>query len=188
MRKCGYLVTVAFATIVGLTASSAQTGPYKLPSASMNPTFIPGTIVNVVKYDAGAQPAPGDVIAFRVPSDMKTVFLFRVVGIGGDKVQVIKGALHINGDAIKREQIADFADTDEGKPISVKQWRETPPGGASYNVIHLFPSGPFDNTAVVTVPAGHVFVLGDSRHNARDSRDASVGMIPLANVIGRVVK
>ena len=188
MRKCGYPVAVAVAIMLGLTASWAQTGPYKLPSASMNPTFTPGRIVNVVKHGPSAQPTPGDVIAFRVPSDMKTVFLFRVVGTTGDKVQVVKGVLHINGVAIKREQIADFADTDEGKPISVKQWRETLPGGAAYNVIHLYPSGPFDNTGVITVPAGHVFVLGDSRHNARDSRDTSVGMIPLANVVGRVAK
>jgi signal peptidase I len=182
------IVVAAFAIAGCVSAALAQTGTYKIPSGSMKPTLMPGDVVNVAKYPAGTQPARGDLIAFRLPSDTKTVFIMRVVGLAGDKVQVVGGALQINGEAVKREQIADFADTLDGKPHPVKRWRETLTGSLAHETIDLVPNGPLDNTAAVTVPAGHVFVLGDNRDNARDSRDPSIGTIPLDHVNGRVSK
>jgi signal peptidase I len=69
----------------------------------------------------------------------------------------------------------------------VKRWRETLPEGASYETLDCVDRGFYDNTNVFTVPAGHLFVLGDNRDNSTDSRVLSaVGYIPLENVIGRV--
>jgi signal peptidase I len=183
-----HLALGAVAIAIGISAALAQTGRFEFPSGSMKPTILPGAIVNVVSYASGAQPARGDLIAFHTSAQPRTVHLMRVVGVGGDKVQVVNGALQLNGEPVKREPIADFADTDDGTPQAVKQWHETLPGGAAYNVIELVPHGPFDNTALMIVPPGHVFVLGDNRENVRDSRDPGVGMIPLANVNGRVAK
>jgi hypothetical protein len=69
----------------------------------------------------------------------------------------------------------------------VKRWRETLPEGASYETLDCVDTGFYDNTNIFTVPAGHLFVLGDNRDNSTDSRILSaVGYIPVENVIGRV--
>lgn len=188
MQFMKLLFLTGLAIAAGASLACAQTGAYKIPSGSMKPTLMPGDVVNVAKYPAGTQPARGDLIAFRLPSDAKIVFIMRIVGLAGDKVQVVGGALQVNGEAVKREQIADFADTLDGKPHAVKRWRETLAGGLAHETIDLVPNGPLDNTAAVTVPAGHVFVLGDNRDNARDSRDPGIGTIPLDHINGRVVK
>ena len=100
-----------------------------------------------------------------------------------------QGELYINGTAVKRERMEDFEASDPcgGGPPKVKRWRETLPEGASYETLDCVDRGFYDNTNVFTVPAGHLFVLGDNRDNSTDSRVlTSVGYIPLENVIGRV--
>jgi signal peptidase I len=174
---------------VGPPASAQESaGRFTIPSRSMQPTLMPGTTHAAVKYAKGATPARGDLIVFRVPKDPKTNFVFRVVGLPGERIQMMNGLLHINGEAVKREPMDDFVDKDEGETIRVKRWRETLPGGVSHETIDLTDKGPFDNTEVFTVPAGSLFVMGDSRDNAQDSRLPHIGPIPLANVVGRIVR
>jgi signal peptidase I len=129
------------------------------------------------------------VIVFRLPKDNSTDYVKRVVGLPGDRIQMKEGELHINGTPVKRERVADFEESDPcgGGPPKVKRWRETLPEGASYETLDCVDRGFYDNTNVFTVPAGHLFVLGDNRDNSTDSRVlTSVGYIPLENVIGRV--
>ena len=101
---------------------------------------------------------------------------------------MIGGALVINGQPVKRERIADYEALDAfDRPVKVAQYAETLPGGATFPVIERDGDrGFWDNTVVYTVPAGHVFTLGDNRDNSSDSRDLqSVGYIPVRNLIGR---
>jgi signal peptidase I len=137
----------------------------------------------------GSDPVRGDVIVFRLPKDISTSYVKRVVGLPGDRIQMKDGALHINGAAVRREPVADVEGSDlcGGGPAKVKRWRETLPEGASYETLDCLDRGFYDDTNVFTVPAGHLFVLGDNRDNSTDSRVlAAVGYIPLQNVIGRV--
>jgi signal peptidase I len=177
------LVATPFATAPGLAQELAAR--YILPSGSMKPTLLPQTTLSAFKYPSGAAPARGDIIAFRLTSNPQTVFLMRVVGLPGERIQMVDGVLQINGEPVKREQMPDFADTEDGKTIQVKRWRETLPNGVSYTTLELPYNKQSDNTEVYEVPADNYFMMGDNRHNSTDSRFPQVGFVPFENFVGR---
>jgi signal peptidase I len=68
------------------------------------------------------------------------------------------------------------------------QFQETLPGGRSYRVLDQGYAPAADDTPVYTVPAGHVFLMGDNRDDSMDSRFASgIGFVPLENLEGRAI-
>ena len=178
--------------------------PFSLPARSMAPTLLQGDYVFVSKFSYGytryslpfspplfsgrifaSEPKRGDVVVFRLPKDESTDYIKRIVGLPGDRIQMIGGLLHINGRPVKREQVDDFIDNETSRPV--KRWRETLPEGVSHTTLDLQPNGFYDNTPVHTVPAGHYFMLGDNRDNSTDSRAQSqIGFVPFDHLIGRV--
>jgi signal peptidase I len=182
--------------------------PFNIPAGSMKPTLLVGDYIFVSKYSYGynrysfpfspplalisgrvlaSEPERGDVVVFRLPRDPSTDYVKRVIGLPGDRIQMINGVLHINGTPVKREQIEDFVETDNGQEVHVKQWRETLPNGVSHQTLDLIDNGFYDNTKEYLVPAGHYFMMGDNRDNSSDSRiESAVGYVPAENLIGRV--
>jgi signal peptidase I len=175
--------------------------PFNMPSGSMQPTLLIGDYFFVSKYAYGysryslpfslplfsgrifgAQPGYGDVVVYRYPRVTSVDYVKRVVGLPGDRIQMIQGQLYLNGAPVKRERLADIIE--EGRPA--KHWRETLPNGASYETLDITDNGFLDNTQIYVVPAGAYFVLGDNRDNSQDSRVATHGNVPFDNLIGRV--
>src|SRR5215813_10020189 len=95
--------------------------PYVIPSSSMKDTLLVGDYVFVTKFSYGfskysffwspdlfsgriwgAEPERGDVVVFRKPSQPDVDYIKRVVGLPGDRIQMIKGTLYINGEAAKQ--------------------------------------------------------------------------------------
>jgi len=133
------------------------------------------------------EPQRGDVLVFKVPSDNKTDYIKRLIGLPGDKIQVTGGVLYLNGKAVERKRIKDFIAT-EKHGQHIQQYRETLPNGVSYITHNLVDSNypGADNTSVYTVPARHYFMMGDNRDNSSDSRFPSpVGFVPYENLVGR---
>jgi signal peptidase I len=200
---CLLVLVISVATAVSIRTSLFQ--PFNTPSASNKPTMLVGDYIFVSKYAYGyshyslpfsppwfsgriwaAEPQRGDVVVFRLPKDDKFDYVKRIVGLPGDRIQMIDGLLYINGDPVKRERVEDFINIEDGKSTADKQWHETLPNGASYATLDLVDNGFADNTRLFTVPPGEYFVLGDNRDNSTDSRFSQVGMIPFENLIGRV--
>lgn len=154
------------------------------------------------------KPERGQVVVFRNPvteikdmweklssfnDEMKNAdFIKRLIGLPGDRVQLIKGTLHINGTPVKMERIEDYTYQDpRNKAVkTMLQYKETLPNGVSYNIIKDRPLGesPYryhDDTEEYVVPAGHYFFMGDNRDHSGDSRFMDmVGYVPEDYVIG----
>lgn len=198
--------TVFWAVIIALVVRTVAYEPFNIPSKSMVPTLLVGDYLFVSKFSYGYSryslpfslpllpervffdmPERGDVVVFKLPSDNKTDYIKRIVGLPGDKIQVKGGILHINGKPVKREKVADFIDGDfNGFKRQINRYKETLPNGRSHYILEETDTAPMDNTDVYTVPPGHFFGMGDNRDNSRDSRYLNgVGFIPKENLVGR---
>ena len=199
------LRVIFHALIIALVIRTVLFQPFNIPSGSMKATLLVGDYLFVSKYSYGyshfslpfsppifsgrifaSQPDRGDVVVFRLPKDTSTDYIKRVIGLPGDKIQMVDGVLHINGQAIKREASPAFVEAEEGLPAApVRRWKETLPNGVSYHVLDLVENGFADNTQVYSVPPGEYFMMGDNRDNSTDSRFSQVGTVPFENFIGR---
>ena len=207
-REGGFAETVRVifhALIIALVIRTFLFQPFNIPSGSMIPTLLVGDYLFVSKYSygythyslpfspplfpgriLGGEVHRGDVVVFRLPKDDSIDYIKRVVGLPGDRIQVIDGVLNINGQPVKREHVDDYVTDDDGVVQRVKQYRETMPNGVTYTTLDLTDNGFYDNTPVYTVPAGDYFMMGDNRDNSTDSRVLSqVGYVPYENIIGK---
>ncbi len=164
----------------------------------------------------GRTPEYGDVVIV-VPPNRKEDLIKRVIGLPGDRIALVHGQVILNGKPVPRMmepplriptdpplrcengngpeycytefgtapvRLADGSDV-----IEVPTYRETLPNGATYLTFDTDEKDT-DNMAEITVPEGHVFLMGDNRDHSADSRVPTIGNglggpVPLSDIGGR---
>ena len=133
-----------------------------------------------------SEPSRGDVVVFKLPSDGRTDYIKRVIGLPGDKVQVIEGKVYINGSILSHKKIGIYNNNNlinrKNRSIGCKNEKleiiqETLPNGRVYQILNSKTSSFADNTGIYNVPQDHFFVMGDNRDNSQDSRYIKLSLI-----------
>lgn len=178
-----YAEAILIALLLAILIRTFVIQAFKIPSGSMRNTLLIGDHILVTKFSYGIHipneipftgiklfsdirlfprtPERGDIIVFKFPRNESRDFIKRVIGLPGDKVQIIRQNVYINDKLYKHPQ-ARHTDT---------------PG------IEPFP--PRDDFGPVIVPPGHLFMLGDNRENSQDSR--FWGFLDIDKVKGKAI-
>jgi signal peptidase I len=156
----------------------------------------------------GAMPERGDIVIV-TPPGQNSDYIKRVIGLPGDTIELIDGIVYLNGRPLPREErpptmlsidanlpctpdmYGDFRATgpDGRTYCRLPVFRETLPNGRSYDTINVGHSSG-DDFGRITVPDGHVFLMGDNRDHSADSRfdiaeQGLGGPVPWENLGGR---
>jgi signal peptidase I len=207
LRRLGEPAAIIALVLVSRTALAQ---PFYVPTASMEPTLQIGDAFMVTMYPYGYSryslpfgfgpsseqrlfgklPARGDVVVFRLPRDPSQIYIKRVIGLPGDRIQMRGGRLFINGKMLpRRANGTGEVEIEDGTRLSALAFVETLPNGREHPIYKLPWGSKLDDTAVFTVPPDRLFMMGDDRDDSLDSRvamaDGGVGFVPMENLIGR---
>lgn len=192
----------AHPSCICLKCALPQFEMFQIPASSMAPLLSPGDCPTARLVDPQRwAPQRGDVIVFRDGATGDS-YISRVIGWPGDSIEHRDGTVLLNGRALSRSRLADYR-LDIAPPAlhpvcptppapgathcTIPQFRETLPSGRSYLVLDLGPR-PLDTLPRTIVPPSHLYVLGDHRDNAIDSRlppeRGGRGFVPMLDVLG----
>ncbi|MFZ5452945.1 MAG: signal peptidase I [Thermodesulfobacteriota bacterium] len=170
-REYGEALFIAL--ILALVIRAFVVQAFSIPSGSMIPTLLVGDYLLVNKFSYGIrnpftnkvliptwQPQRGEVAVFIFPQDPSKDYIKRIIGLPGDRVQVINKKVYINGELYVTPQ-AQYADN---RVISPNQSTR-------------------DNFGPVVVPKNAYFFMGDNRDKSYDSR--FWGFVPMSDLRGR---
>ena len=168
-----YAEAIIIAILIAFFIRTFIVQAFKIPSGSMKPTLLIGDHILVNKFIYGvkipfirkdlisiSEPKRGDVIVFIYPEDRSKDFIKRVIGVGGDTIEIRNKKIFLNG--------LPFQDT---HGVYVDDF--IIPGTIQ----------PRDNFGPMTVPKGAVFTMGDNRDQSYDSR--FWGVVDLKDVLGK---
>jgi len=154
---------------------------FKVPSASMMPSILPGDRFFADKrvgHPGGVKLRRGAIVVFLYPNDRTTMFVKRIVGLPGDRIEIDGTSIKANGVELRQEEVRDLGAPSLNRLLAQHQAFRESLDGVSYTV--LWRKDADRKRLSLTVPSGQVFVLGDNRDAALDSRD--FGVLPLADV------
>jgi len=157
-----YFESLIVAVILALFVRTWVFQAFKIPTGSMEPNLLVGDhlIVNKMTFSSIHR---GDIVVFKFPKEPERDFIKRVIGLPGDKLELKRKTVYVNGQALT-EPYAHFLESPraENDPVSDDVRQDYGP---------------------VTVPSDQYFMMGDNRDNSEDSR--YWGFLPMSYVKGK---
>lgn len=155
--------TLVLTLVIFFVIQNFVAQPYQVKQESMEQTLEPEQYVLVDKLTPRWDDySRGDIVVFSPPPDWvqpdDTPFIKRVIGVGGDDIDIRDGAVYVNDTMLEEPYVYAV----DGAPQ---------------------PTTAAPDRAHWTVPEGDLFVMGDHRSKSADSR--AFGPIPVDAVIGR---
>ena len=199
------LKTIFYAIIIAVFIRSLFFQPFYIPSSSMEPNLLVGDRLFVSKYSYGyskhsfpfspkifngrllfKEPKRGDVVVFKTPSDNRTDYIKRLIGLPGDVIQFIDGNLYLNNNQVFKSIISKNDKIYCGsKTIAAYTFNEELSNSVKFNTVYR-KNGGYQNSDKFKVPIDHYFFLGDNRDCSKDSRYlGSVGYVHKDNLVGK---
>ena len=198
------LKTIFYALVIAIIIRSLFIQPFYIPSSSMEPGLLVGDRLFVTKYSYGYSkhsfpfsppifkgrlfsntPQIGDVVVFKTPSDNRTDYIKRLIGLPGDNIRFIEGDLYLNNNQILKTRVSKSDIIYCGELINVDTFKEKLPNGKVHKTVYL-KNYSFQNSDTFIVPDKHYFFLGDNRDCSKDSRYlTSVGYVHEDNLVGK---
>jgi len=208
-------VAGALLALIGPLVAMRLTGGdnMQIRDDAMAPVLLPGDWVLAEALSRGQAPPRGAIVVYEHEHGRNETHIMRVMGLPGERIQMRGGALYIDGRRAGLERLEDRVIRKRlpgrrmrmplciNDPVRLdgecrqERWRETLADGTSTIILNtrhkigvaVF-SGPdsADDTGAFNVPGGQVFVLGDHRDNALDSRDKRHGLVPIHDLRYRV--
>jgi len=195
--------TLIIALIIAILIRSLLFQPFYIPSSSMEPTLLVGDRIFVSKYTYGfskhslpfspaiynsrffhKEPRRGDLIVFKTPTDNRTDYIKRLIGLPGDTIQFLGGNLLLNGKIVERKTVESNYKNRCGplKP-DFNYYKEKLPNGVEHLVAYE-KENTFDDEKIYEVPKDRYFLMGDNRDCSNDSR-MELGFVPKVNLVGK---
>ncbi len=196
-RTKANIKTIGGAILLALFIRIVLFEAFEIDGPSMEPTLLNGDRVVVAKFLYGlflpftneavatwGLPNAGDVVIVRSPFDDIDI-VKRVIGVPGDELEMRDDIVYRNGNPTFRRVVGPCRG-DQMEAQDECEWVEEGIGDHTWDTSHSTYSVP-DSFDEVTVPPGHIFVMGDHRDRSNDSRNPRVGMIPGSRVKGRAL-
>ena len=152
-----WVVSILIAVVVALVIRTYIFTLVRVDGQSMEPTLSHGDVLYTNRFMY--EPENGDIVIFRPTHSPETPYVKRVIAVAGQTVTVNAEAhtVVVDGRILPEDYIKE--------PLISAGTMKYP----------------------VTVPEGYIFVLGDNRNNSRDSRDETVGLVPVESIIGKAL-
>lgn len=169
-------VSLLVVLIAAIVLKTFFIGYYRIPQNGMYPGLPAGARVfaNLRAYSKPSDVKRGDLVVFNHDvSGARYVYVWRVVGLPGERIETSGETIRIDGQAVQRERVREA----DGKMIFREQL-----GDASFEVAFA-PTTSSPPDAATTLSADQFFVMGDNRFEAADSRHS--GPISFTSIVGR---